>query len=55
MTMSANVGSDMLMVVKTMIATILDIISRSDEQEAEVDPTVSYTINLQSEATQLED
>ena len=51
MTMSANVGSDMLLVVKTMIATILDIITRSYEQEAEVDPIVSDTINLQSEAT----
>ena len=51
MTMSANAGSDMLLVVKTMIATILDIITRSNEQEADVDPMVSDTINLQSKAT----
>ena len=48
--MSANVGSDMLLAVRTMIATILDI-NRSDEHEAEVDPMVSDTINLQLEAT----
>ena len=51
MTMSADVSSDMLLVVQTMIATILDIINRSDEHVAEVDATVSDTINLQSEAT----
>ena len=41
--------SDMLLVVKTTIATILDI--NRNEQEAEIDHTVSYTTNFESETT----
>ena len=47
MTMSANVSSDMLLVVKIMVAIILNIIIQNDELEAEGDPTVSDTTNLQ--------